>query len=151
MIAYIKWDIGNWCIWNPPSQHHKSKYVDIFENGYAVLNQFSSAKNAYLHPLMIGFLVFIWSIVVLKALRYEAIVVWQQLMPLQRVLFMITLLVSQTDAHPITEPSEDVILAKLSQSMATNMFSGWEKMKGLFASFKFSVLFESFLQIESVG
>jgi hypothetical protein len=101
---------------------------------------------------MTGALVFIGSMVVLKALRSEAIVVWQQLMPLQRVLFVITLLVSQThDLHPITEPSEDVIVAKLSQPMATNMFSGWEKMKGLFASFKFSVLFESFLQIESVG
>jgi hypothetical protein len=51
---------------------------------------------------MIGILVFIASMVVLKALRSEAIVVWQQLMPLQRVLFVITLLVSQTDLHPIT-------------------------------------------------
>ena len=63
---------------------------------------------------MTGAYVFIASIVVLKASRFEANVVWQQLMPLQRVLFVITLLISQTDLHPITEPSEDVILAKLS-------------------------------------
>jgi hypothetical protein len=63
----------------------------------------------------------------------------------------LSLLVSQTDRHPITEPSEDVTAAKLSQPVAMNMFSDWEKMKGLFANSTFSVLPELLLQTESVG
>jgi len=124
---------------------------DIFINEQLSLNHSSSTKNAELHCLVTAGSL-IGSIVVSNALRSEAIVVWQQLVPLQLLPFITTLLESHLDCmHPINEPSEDLIEAELLQPMATNMFSYWEKMKGLFASSTFSFLLELSVQLESVG
>jgi hypothetical protein len=120
------------------------------------MNHFSSTKYADWHPSMTVSLLFITSIVVLKATRSEGIVVWQQLMPLQLPAFT-TILASQMDMHPpITEPelldSTDTIEAKLLQPMAMNLFLDWEKTKELFAKFTiFAALLEPFVQLKNVG
>jgi len=62
---------------------------DIFIEPF-FLNHSFSTKNADLHPLVIGWLIFVGSIVVSNALRYEAIVVWQQLVPWQLLPFITT-------------------------------------------------------------
>jgi hypothetical protein len=95
------------------------------------------------------------AIVVMKATRSEGIEVWQQLIPLQLLAFITSVLLSQIDNHPpivVFEPSKDTIEAKLLQPMAVNLLSDWEKMKGLFAKFTFGILVSvPLLQIKDIG
>jgi hypothetical protein len=143
-------------VYGSPHSNATGNVLNNSVNKSSFWNQyFSSTKNATLHSgkSKIGSL-FIGAIVVLKATRSEGIVVWQQLMPLQLLAFLNSVLLSQIDKHPeTTEPPVvfDTIEAKLLQPMAMNLFSDWEKMKGLFVKSTFGLLFVPLLQIKNVG